>query len=400
MALCICAFILTGCKVGPDYQRQQMQISESWTGSIVEPNQAPKYINLANWWTEFDDPNMSSLISRAIESNLDLRQAEMRILQARAQRGIVASGLFPTASATGSVTRSRSPGLNGSPASTDNLFRTGLDAAWELDVFGGTRRSIEAADAQIEFAVEDMRDILVTLVSEVALNYVDLRGFQQEIAIARSNLAAQQHSAELTRKRYLGGFVGSLDVANAEAQVATTASVIPGLEASAQQTIYNMGILLGSEPSRLLKELSSPSGIPGAVPEVPIGIPSDLLRRRPDIRRAEALIHISTANIGVAVSDLFPKFNLVGSLNFQNDQLRNLVNWSNRSWSIGPGIDWQIFTAGRVRSNIKLQEAIRQEDVLVYQRTVLVALQDVENSFDRLRERRPAPKIANRRRRS
>jgi NodT family efflux transporter outer membrane factor (OMF) lipoprotein len=261
------------------------------------------------------------------------------------------------------------------------LFQAGLDAAWELDIFGGVRRSVEAADAEVRFAVEDSRDALITLVSEVALNYVELRGFQQEIVIARSNLAAQQQTAELTRKRFQGGLVGALDVANADAQVATTASQIPVLETSSQQAIYNLSVLLGLEPAALLAELSSASSIPANPPEVPMGIPSDLLRRRPDIRRAEAQIHSATARIGVATADLFPKFSLTGSLNFQNDQLHGLINSENRFWTVGPAVDWQIFSAGRVSSNIELQKALHQESVLAYQKTVLTALQDVQNAL-------------------
>jgi multidrug efflux system outer membrane protein len=377
---CLCGLSLTGCLVGPNYHPQEANVPPAWTGATAPITATSAYANLIQWWTAFNDPNMTLLITRAMETNLDLKQAQSRIRQARAQRGIVASGLWPTADATGSYTRVRTPGI-AAPATSSNLFRTGLDAAWELDVFGGTRRAVEAADAGIQFAVEDRRDVLVTLVSEVALNYLDLRGFQQEIIIARNNLTAQQHSAEVTRKRFHGGFVGALDVANADAQVATTASVIPTLEASTQQTIYSLSVLLGLEPTALLKELSPASAIPTTPPDVPMGIPSDLLRRRPDIRRAEAQIHAATANIGVATADLFPKFNLTGSLNFQNDQLHRLVNWNQRSWSVGPAIDWQIFTAGRVRSNIELQKALQQQSVLTYQQTVLTALQDVENAL-------------------
>ena len=350
----------------------------AYIGRISTAETPAEYTNLVQWWTMFNDPNLTSLVDRAVKSNLDLLQAEARIRQARAARGVAAAGFWPTADATSSYTRSRS---GGSSATYSNLFKAGLDAAWELDIFGGTRRNIEAAEAGIQFAVEDHRDVLVTLVSEVSLNYVELRGFQQEIVIAKDNLKAQQHTAELTRKRFQGGLVGSLDVANADAQVATTASQIPTMETSAQQTIYNLSVLLGHEPAALLEELSPASLIPTTPPEVPMGIPSELLRRRPDIRRAEAQIHGATARIGVATADLFPKFSLTGSLNFQSNQLNRLVKWNERSWSFGPAVDWQIFNAGSVSSNIKLQKAIQQETMLAYQKTVLIALQDVENAL-------------------
>jgi NodT family efflux transporter outer membrane factor (OMF) lipoprotein len=261
------------------------------------------------------------------------------------------------------------------------LFQTGLDAAWEMDVFGGVRHSVEAAEADVQFAVEDHRDVLVTLVSEVAINYVELRGFQQEIVIARNNLAAQQKTADLTHKKFQGGIVGTLDVANADAQVATTASQIPLLEAAAQQAIYNLSVLLGLEPAALLQELSPTYSIPETPPEVPMGIPSEVLRRRPDIRRAEARIHGATARIGIATAALYPKFSLTGSINFQNNHLHELINWKDRFGTAGPAVDWQIFSAGRVRSNIELQKALSQESVLAYQKTVLTAIQDVENAL-------------------
>jgi NodT family efflux transporter outer membrane factor (OMF) lipoprotein len=380
VALFFCVLAMTGCTVGPDYHPQDANVPLTWTDT-TSIKDSSAYADLVHWWTDFDDPNLTSLVERAINSNLDLLQAQVRIRQARAARGIAAGGLWPSASATGSYQRGRFP-VSGEPdITTRNLFQTGLDAVWEIDVFGGVRRGVEAADADIQFAVEDHRDVLVTLVSEVALNYIKLRGFQQEIVIARNNLAAQRQTAELTRKLFQGGLVGNLDVANADAQVATTASQIPQMEAAAQQAIYNLSVLLGLEPAALLKELSPTNSIPATPPEVPIGIPSELLRRRPDIRRAEAQIHSTTARIGVATADLFPKFSLTGSVNFQNDQLHSLINRENRFWTVGPAVDWQIFSAGRVRSNIELQKALQQELVLAYQKTVLTALQDVENAL-------------------
>jgi len=380
VTLFFCVLAIAGCTVGPDYRPQEAKMPSAWTDTApIKTTSA--YADLVNWWTEFNDPNLTSLVERAINTNLDLLQAQARIRQARAARGISAGGLWPSARATGSYERGRFSDSGGSNATTKNLFQTGLDAVWEMDVFGGVRRSIEAADADIQFAVEDHRDVLVTLVSEAALNYIELRGFQQEIVIARNNLAAQQQTAELTRKRFQGGLVGALDVSNADAQVATTASQIPQLEAAAQQAIYNLSVLLGLEPTALLKELSPTNSIPLSPPQVPVGIPSQLLRRRPDIRRAEAAIHGATARIGVATADLYPKFRLTSSVNFQNDQLHELINWKDRFWTVGPAVDWQIFSAGRVRSNIELQKALQQESMLAYQKTVLTALQDVENAL-------------------
>ncbi len=294
----LCFSALGGCTVGPNYKQPQTRVPDAWTGPTEAAGAEQKAAaakDIVQWWTTFGDPTLTSLVERAVKSNLDLKQAESRILQARAARGIVTAGLWPSVGATGSFTRSRSAGTTisagTSGGTTRNLYQAGLDAAWELDIFGGVRRDVEAANADVLAAVEDRRNVLVTLTAEVAINYVDLRGFQRQIVIAQDNLKAQQHSAELTRQRFQGGFVGALDVANADAQVATTASQIPLLESSARQAVYNISVLLGLEPAALLEELSPTSVIPVAPPTVPVGVPSDLLRRRPDIRRAEAQIH-------------------------------------------------------------------------------------------------------------
>jgi multidrug efflux system outer membrane protein len=281
-----------------------------------------------------------------------------------------------------------SNGRNGRIADDDqteevisNNYQAGFDAGWEIDIFGGVRRGIEAADADLQAAVETHRDVLVTLTAEVARNYIDLRAFQQRIAIARQNLKAQEHSAELTRQRFEGGFVSGLDVANAEAQVSTTASQIPLLEASARQTIYSLSVLLGREPAALIQQLSPASAIPTAPPSVPAGVPSELLRRRPDIRRTEAEIHAATARIGVATADLYPKFTIFGSVGVQASDLSSWFTWTSGLWSFGPSMSWRLFETGRIRSNIKEQEALQEQSLIVYRQTILAALQDVEDAL-------------------
>ncbi|MFP5214067.1 MAG: TolC family protein, partial [Acidobacteriota bacterium] len=251
----------------------------------------------------------------------------------------------------------------------------------EIDIFGGTRRNVEASEADIQAAVEDRRDVLVSLAAEIGTDYITLRGVQQQIAIARNNLASQKHTAEITRKRYEAGYVGRLDVTNAESQVATTASQIPVLESSAQSTIYNLSVLLGLPPASLEQELTVEGLVPATPPEVPVGLPSDLLRRRPDIRRAEAQIHAATARIGVATADLFPKFSLTGSFGFSSSDLATFASWGSRAWSFGPTVTWPIFNAGKIRSNIEVQNALEEQSLIGYQKTVLVALKDVETAL-------------------
>jgi len=221
----------------------------------------------------------------------------------------------------------------------------------------------------------------VTLTAEVARNYINLRTFQQQIAITRQNLATQEHSALLTRQRFEGGFVSGLDVANAEAQTATTSAQIPLLESSTQQAIHSLSVLLGAPPAALRAELSPVGTIPGSPPQVPAGVPSELLRRRPDIRRAEARIHAATARIGVAAAELFPKFTIAGSTGFQSSDFSSWFDWANRFWSFGPSVRWRLFETGRIRAGVELQKALQEQEIIAYQQTVLTALQEVENAL-------------------
>jgi len=376
--------LISGCMVGPDFQRPQVSVPADWAGPTAEPTQQLAVSGdqgLADWWTVFKDPILTSLIERSAASNLDLKLAEARIREARAAKSVAAGGLGPTLDASGDYQRSRSSAGNRTGAVTVDQYQAGFDAGWEIDFFGGQRRSLEAAGADLQAAVETHRDILVTLTAEVASNYINLRAFQQQIAITRKNLEAQQHSARLTRERFEGGFVSGLDVANADALSATTASQIPLLESSVQQSIYSLSVLLGAPPPALTVELSPAGSIPGALPEVPAGLPSDLLRRRPDIRRAEAQIHAATARIGVAAAELFPKFTIAGSAGFQSTDFSSWFDWANRFWSFGPSVRWRLFETGRIRAGVELQKALQEQEVIAYQQTVLSALQEVENAL-------------------
>ncbi len=388
LGLMLCLAVMTGCAVGPDFQPPQRQIPDEWTGPTAVPATepvAPAEEGLAKWWTVFEDSTLTSLVERAVQSNLDMKLAEARIRQARAARRGALSGIGPTVNATGSFRRSQSPGSSGpgrdKEGPTTNQHQGGFDAGWELDIFGGVRRGVEAADADLQATVETCRDVLITLAAEVARNYIDLRAFQQRIAIAQKNLKAQQHSAELTRQRFQAGFVSGLDVANADAQVATTTAQIPLLETSARQTIYSLSVLLGREPAALMQELSVTSEIPAAPPSVPVGVPSELLRRRPDIRRAEVEIHAATARIGVATADLFPKVMLSSSIGYQAGDLNSWFDLISRFWSLGSLVRWQVFDIGRVRSDIEMRKALEEQSVIAYQQTVLAALQEVENAL-------------------
>ena len=373
-----------GCTVGPDFQRPETIVPARWSQrpqTAAGTSQSATEEKLASWWTVFGDPTLSSLARRAAAANLDLLLAEARIRQARAAAAAAGADLGPTLDGAGSYRRSHSTTTTGGQTSsaTTDQYQAGFDAGWEIDLFGGRRRNLEAARADLQAAAELRRDVLVSLMAEVARNYIQLRGYQQQIAVTRKNLAAQEHSARLTRERFEGGFVSGLDVANAEAQTASTAAKIPLLESSAQQTIHSLGILLGKPPQSLAAELSPAGVIPDAPPDVPLGLPSDLLRRRPDIRQAESRLHAATARIGVAVAELFPKFTITGSIGYQSDDAGTFSDGS--FWTLGPSALWHLFSSGGLRSGVDLQKAMQEQEAITYQKTVLLALQEVENAL-------------------
>lgn len=390
--------ILCGCAVGPDFRPPTPVLPEKWAAlSGAEPQASqitPDPAALAQWWRQFKDPVLNSLISRALSANLDLKQAEARILEARAALGVAGGSLWPQVEALALHRRTSgggvsSAGLGGGSTITTgttgkafrDFFQAGLDATWELDIFGGRRREVEAAGADLRAAVEDQRQVLVTMTGEVGTNYITLRGLQEQLRIAKDNLTVQKRTAEITRKRYAAGFVSGLDVANAEAQVATTAAQIPKLEASIRQTMYSLSVLLGQEPGALEAELTADKPIPPTPPVVEVGLPSELLRRRPDIRRAEAQIQAATARVGVAVAELFPKFVLTGSFGLSGDEMKKLGRINSNYWSFGPSITWPLFAGGRLRWNVKRQEAVEQQALLTYEKTVLTALQEAESAL-------------------
>ncbi len=370
-----------GCAVGPDFHKPKPEAPAQWVGltnatsaAATTPITAPA--DLTNWWTKFQDPGLVSLIDEGFRTNLDLKIAESAVRAARASRGIVNGTLWPSLTGTAAYSR----GAVGKAPSTDT-FAAGLDAAWELDIFGGNRRNVESANASILAQQENLNDVRVTLAAEIAVDYIQLRSFQEQIAIANENLKSEQRTAELTRRKLAAGFSSALDVANAEAQVATTSSTIPVLETSKIQVIYALSVLLARPPGDLLDTLSKPSPVPLTPPEVPMGLPSDLMRRRPDIRQAEAQLHAATAQIGVAKADYFPQFSLTGNINYQSDLVRNLFAGTSRLWGVGPTMTWNILQGGAITANVRLQRELTEQAYLTYRKTILTALQDVENAL-------------------
>jgi NodT family efflux transporter outer membrane factor (OMF) lipoprotein len=372
--------------VGPDYAKPQTAVPAQWS-ETPEPGIASgePQVEPTRWWAVFNDPQIDSLVQRAVASNKDLQAAEARIREARALRSIATAGAYPAVAASGAYTRSRDSGNTDSSRSggvdDEDLFDAGFDANWEIDVFGGVRRSVEAASADVSASEEDYNNVLVTLLAEAVRNYIELRGSQLRISIARENIGSQEQTLELAQARLEAGLGSELEVAQARAQLATTEAQIPALETSMKQSIHRLGVLLGQPPGTLLDELSTSEPMPAAPPEVPVELPSELLRRRPDIRQAERELAAQTARIGVAVADLFPRFFLTGALGLQSANLSDFVSSGSRFWSIGPSFSWPEFSAGRIRANIKLQE-IRQEQALIsYEQVVLTSLEEVENAL-------------------
>ena len=384
------AFVLfQGCAVGPNFQPPKTTPPAQWSAPQAggETNLEP---SLDSWWKSFNDPQLDSLVERAVRTNQDLRIAEARVREARAFYRIASSQLWPTVDAGGSYARENQsknqPILGSLPMPSgipyeNNVYQAGFDASCEIDVFGGNRRAVEAGKAEVAAAEFGRRNVLVTLLGEVARNYVELRGCQRRLEIATNNLATQQEALALAQNRFNNGLTSDLDVQQAATILANTRAAIPMLETGIQDYIHRLGVLLGQPPEALLAELSAPAPIPSAPPIVPAGLPSDLLRRRPDIQQAERQLAASTARIGVATADLFPKFSLTGVAGYESTSASDWFSGGSKFWSIGPTVQWRIFDAGRIRANIRVQDARQEQALAAYEKTVLLSFEDVENSL-------------------
>lgn len=381
------AALLGGCMVGPDYQRpKQEQTPEKWAGldpavadAATTSHPVDGVADLTRWWASFQDPVLTSLVERAAIGNLDLVAAQARIRQARARRGIAVGGFWPAVDAFASAAHAPDfTDVNGGIVDNGNLFTAGFDANWEIDIFGRIRRGIEATEADVGAAIADRRDVWITLAAEVASTYAQLRASQEQLRIVEGNLAAQQDTRELTRRLFDAGLVGALDVANATAQVEATMSRIPVFRAAVRESIYALSVLLGRAPAELLAELTPPAPIPGGPAKVPVGLPSELLERRPDIRRASAQLHAATARVGVAIADQFPRLTLTAAVGAQSGDFGDFVGLASKYWSVGAGVVWPIFRGGAIQSNIELQKAVTDEALAAYRQQVLVAFKEVE----------------------
>jgi len=370
---------------GPDYTAPETTPPDVWHTQAVaglDAGEAP----LETWWTVFDDPQLAGLVERARETNHDLRTALWRVEEARALRGVAAGARAPQVDASGSASRQEASdnGLTPAPAGgfdAVDLFAAGVGAAWEIDLFGRLRRQVEAADASYEASVEGSRDVLVSLLAEVAAAYVDVRISQERLRLARANVEGQEDTLQLTRDRFDAGLVSGLDVAQAESNLAATESLIPLLKTDLERSLNRLAVLLAEPPGALHEELDDPRPVPAEPGTIPLGLPADLLRQRPDVRAAERALAAQTARIGIATADLYPSFSLTGFLGVEATDAGDLVDSGSLTWSVGLPVRWAIFSGGRIRSQIEAERARTEQALAAYELTVLRSLEEVENAI-------------------
>ena len=363
------AMLLSGCfAVGPDYKTPDLAAPAEWSRNLQGGVTAatPDAQALAQWWSALSDPDLSNLIERATAGNLDLKTAQARVREARARRGIAQAGLFPTLNAGGSATQARASEQL-SQGNIQDLYRLGFDASWELDIFGRVRRSVEAAQGDLEATEADYHDVLVSLVAEVALNYVEARTLQTQLEVAEENLKSQRETLQLTQWRFEAGLVSRLDVEQARGNLESTRAQLPRLRSAIEEAKNRLAVLLGAFPGALEGQLGPRKPIPEAPMDVAIGVPAETLRRRPDVRRAERQLAAQTARVGVATADLYPTFSLPGSIGLEALTTHNFFNTANRAWSIAGSFAWTIFEGGAIRQNIEVQNALQEQALNQYE---------------------------------
>ena len=375
-----------GFKVGPNYCGVAPPVAHQWIDA-GNPSVKSGPCDYSLWWTVFRDPVLDRLVHNAYQQNLPLKIAGLRILEARAQRGIAAGSLLPQKQqALAAYTRSKF---------SDNMYPFGLfpgnrefddwvvgfDMAWELDLWGKIRRGIEAADANLDAQIENYDDVLVMLQAEVAAAYIQMRTLEEQLMYTRKNAEIQQSSLDIIQKRFQQGVVSELDVRQAGAQLAITESLIPKFEEAHRRVQNGLCLLLGMPPGSLQAELGEPRPIPAAPAEVVVGIPADLLRRRPDVRRAERQAAAQSARIGMAEAEFYPHLAITGNIAFEAEQFGDLLDWRSIGGKIGPGLQWNILNYGRIRNSVRVEDARFQQAAIAYQNTVLAANKEAEDAI-------------------
>jgi len=381
---------LTGCMmVGRNHTAPDTITPDTWHQS-VSADLSSGSSSLEKWWTRFNDPTLNRLIRTARESNRDLAIASERINEARAARGLSRSQLFPQADLTGAASRNRTSENLGSPAGgqTSDFYTTGLDAGWEIDFFGGVRRSLESADASVAATEEFYRDTMVSLLAEVAFAYIQIRTLDERIQLAENNIRNQRESVQLTQDRLDAGLSTELDVSQATTNLATTQAVVPALRNQRSIALNRLAVLIGRYPAAAEAILGKNNGIPSPARSAGTGIPADLVRARPDIRAAERQLAAQTARVGVAEADLFPRFTLSGTFQLQALSASNLPESNSRNYAFGPSFRWNIFNAGRIKSQIAIEESRTKQAYAHYENTVLKGVAEVEDALSSISNER------------
>lgn len=386
--------LLQGCSLGPDYHAPELPDTGGWSASEGFKQKIAVSPVAVEWWQELKDPLLTSYIREASRGNLDVKIAETVIREARAARRAEKAGYYPQVGSQASITSERLsengrqlgmlPNLYGkSIDNTINVYDLGFDAGWELDIFGGTERAVQAAEARIDASVEARRHILLSIFAEIARNYVELRGNQRQQIILKKNIDLQNKTLNIVRERYKAGVTNELELSLAERQLRITEALLPNLISQLRSNAYQIAVLLGKQPQAILQDFEETKPLPMPPDIVPVGLPSDILRRRPDIREAERNLAAATADIGVAEAELFPSFSLTGTAGLESLTFGDLFQSGSTMFALGPMIRWPVFQGGRIRAQIKAREAKAERAALIYEQTVLNALKETETALSR-----------------
>lgn len=387
--LAVSLIALSGCMtVGPDYSPPTMDAPMDWSQSLpIGVSSAPvDTAALGNWWTQFSDPQLNRLIEEAVQGSLDLKTANARLREARARRDIAAGRRFPTVGAKASGTKASELIYYDGNAASGHYYEVGFDASWEADLFGGVSRQIEQADAGLAQSEEAYRDVLVSLIAEVAINYTEIRLFQERIRVTESNRDSQRRSLELVELSFTAGEVAKFDVDRARLNLDVTRSQLPSLKTGLDQSLNRLAILLGKAPGTLNAGFNEVKAIPSAPPSIAVGVPAAALRRRPDVRAAERGLAAQTAAIGVATADLYPHLTMSGTIGIESIDAGDPFTYSTGLFGLSPSMKWLLFDAGAVRRNIEIQSSRQEQALIAYESVVLRALNDVENALVVYRE--------------
>jgi len=386
---CYSLLSLGGCVMGPDFKTPETPLAAHWANTPSQSGHsgtAESPVDM-RWWDSFGDAQLSALVREAQTRNFDLQMAASRLEQSRAMRRQVAADTLPAVDGSVGYSRSRNSqrGLN-DPSGKEgkqafNLWNGGLGISWEADLWGRVKRSVEVADASVQMAEEDRHAVQLLVIVQTAQDYIELRSTQQGLAVVEQNLHIAQRSLELTRLQLKEGVATDLEVSEAAAQVAEIQARLAPLQQHSAQLINALSLLLAREPRALQAQLSTPANVPSYAATVPIGLPSELAERRPDIRRAQAQLHAATAAIGVAEADFYPRITLSGNMGFQALQLSDLGSWGSRSFAFGPGLSVPLFEGGRLKGALQLQEGRQQEAGIGFQKTVLRAWHEVDDAL-------------------